>query len=148
MLALARSLAPSGELDPAFLRNERSARYLADHLGEAPVLVLALMPTIDMTLHDDEGPLDVGTPYASAYPAVQNFCLAARSFGIGTALTTVYRIYENELRELLGIPARYEIIALLPMGRPAGRFGVAPRRPAERSTHWDRYGNRRTAPDA
>ncbi len=120
-----------------------SSRYLADHIGEAPAMVAFLMPNISMTLQDDEGDLDVGTPFASIYPAVQNFMLAARSMGIGTTLTTVYRIYQQEVRDLLGIPERYEIIALVPMGRPQGHFGVAPRRPVESLTHWNRFGEKR-----
>lgn len=120
-----------------------SSRYLADHLAEAPAMVVFLMPNISMTLHDDEGDLDVGTPFASVYPAVQNFMLAARSMGIGTTLTTVYRIYQQEVRDVLAIPERYEVIALVPMGRPRGHFGVAPRRPVESVTHWNRFGERR-----
>ena len=38
---------------------------------------------------------------------------------------------------------RYEIAACVPMGRPAGRFGVAPRKPASAVTHWNTFGNRR-----
>ncbi len=120
-----------------------SSRYLANHLAEAPAMVAFLMPNISMTLHDDEGDLDVGTPFASVYPAVQNFMLAARSMGIGTTLTTVYRIYQQEVRDVLAIPERYEVIALVPMGRPRGHFGVAPRRPVESVTHWNRFGERR-----
>jgi nitroreductase len=143
--ALLASLPPfrSPDDEAAFHRGERASQHLADHLGDAPALVLFLLPQFDLTLRDEDGPLDVGTPYASIYPAVQNFCLAARSFGIGTTLTTVYRIHQQELRDVLDIPERYEIIALVPMGRPAGRFGVAPRRPVERATHWERFGNRR-----
>ncbi|GIW15463.1 MAG: oxidoreductase [Tepidiforma sp.] len=124
-------------------RTVASARHLAEHFAEAPVAVLFLMPNISMTLRDAEGPLDVGSPYASVYPAVQNFMLAARALGIGTTLTTVIRIYQDEVRQLLGIPDRYEIAALVPMGRPRGRFGVAPRKPLGAITHWDRFGNRR-----
>ena len=124
-------------------RTVASARHLAEHFAEAPVAVLFLMPNISMTLRDAEGPLDVGSPYASVYPAVQNFMLAARALGIGTTLTTVIRIYQDEVRQLLGIPDRYEIAALVPMGRPRGRFGVAPRKPLGAVTHWDRFGNRR-----
>jgi hypothetical protein len=29
------------------------------------------------------------------------------------------------------------------MGRPVGRFGVAPRKPAAAVTHWNTFGNRR-----
>jgi nitroreductase len=121
----------------------RSSRHLAETIGEAPALVAILMPNISMTLQDEEGPLDVGTPFASVYPAVQNFMLAARGLGIGTTLTTVYRVYQQEVREILGIPEHYEVVALVPMGRPKGSFGVAPRRPVETVTHWDRFGEKR-----
>ncbi len=44
----------------------------------------------------------------------------------------------------LGVPdGRFEIAALVPVGRPAGRFGVAPRKPADAVTHWDTWGDRR-----
>ena len=100
------------------------------------------MPCIDLTLEDSQGRMDIGTLHASVYPAVQNLMVAARVLGIGTALTTVFRIYQNEVREICGIPDRHEIAALVPMGRPRGRFGIAPRKPVEAVTHWDRYGNR------
>jgi len=107
------------------------------------VILLFLMPSITMTLSDEGGDLDVGTPYASLYPAVQNFMLAARGLGLGTALTTVHRIYQDEVRALFEIPDRFEIPALVPVGRPTGKFGVAPRKPLEKLTHWNTYGSRR-----
>jgi nitroreductase len=134
---------PNDAARDAFERTRRASRHLAEHLGEAQALVLFLMPRIDLTLTDAEGPLDIGTLHASVYPAVQNFMVAARSLGIGTALTTVYRIYQDDARRVCDVPEGFEIAALVPMGRPRGRFGVAPRRPAERVTYWDRFGNRR-----
>lgn len=127
----------------SFERMLAASRHLAEHIGEAPALVLVLMPTISMTLQDERGTLDVGTPFASVYPAVQNFMLAARGLGIGTTLTTVYRIHQQEVREICGIPERYEIVALIPMGRPAKPFRVGRRRPVEQVTHWQKFGNRR-----
>ena len=122
------------EDEAAFQRTLAASRHLAEHMGDAPALVLVLMPNISMTLEDAEGPLDVGTPFASVYPAVQNFMLAARGLGIGTTLTTVYRIYQDEVRTLCAIPSRYEIVALIPMGRPRGKFGRGRRRPAAQVT--------------
>jgi nitroreductase len=112
-------------------------------MGSVPVLVLVLMPNIEMTVADASGVMDVGPTYASVYPAVQNFALACRSEGLGTVLTTVYRIYEDEVRSICGIPDRYQIVAMLPVGHPAGNWGVAPRRPATSLTSWNQFGHRR-----
>jgi len=142
-LLAVRPPARSAEDEEAFSRMLRSSRHLAEHMGEAPVMVLFLMPNISMALRDADGELDVGTPFASVYPAVQSFMLAARGLGIGTTLTTVYRIYQDEVRALCGIPERYEIVALVPMGLPRGRFVVGRRRPAEQVTHWNRFGTKR-----
>jgi nitroreductase len=145
--ALERIMPPfrSPEERARWERMRDSARHLAAHLGDVPAMVLVLMPAISMTLEDEQGPLDVGTPFASVYPAVQNLMLAARGLGIGTTLTTVYRIYQDEVRAACAVPDRYEIVALVPMGRPRGRFFQAPRRPAEAVTHWNRFGSKRTA---
>ncbi len=127
-------------------RNVAASDDLARSMGTVPVIVLVLMPKISMAVRDDEGEMDVGPTYASVYPAVQSFVLACRSEGLGTVLTTVYRIYEDEVRGVCEIPDRYEVVALLPVGHPVGRWGVAPRRPATSLTSWDRFGERRTEP--
>jgi nitroreductase len=124
-------------------RNVAASDDLARSIGKVPVHVLVLMPKISMVVNDADGEMDVGPTYASVYPAVQNFILAARAQGLGTVLTTVYRIYEDELRGLLDIPNRYEVVALLPLGHPRGRWGLAPRRPAESLTSWNRFGDKR-----
>jgi len=135
---------PSEKARRAWERNIAASDHLAHHLGEAPALVLVLMPDIEMTATDNEGEMDVGPIYASVYPAMQNFVLAARGQGVGTVINTVYRIHEDEVRDLCGIPHRYLVVALLPLGRPRGWFGIAPRaRTAEELTSWDRSGERR-----
>ncbi|MEK9838601.1 MAG: nitroreductase family protein [Ilumatobacter sp.] len=125
-------------------RTRAASHHLAEHLAEVPVLVLFLQPVIPWGSADDDGPLDIGRLDASVYPAVQNFCLAARAHGLGTALTTVIRVHSEEVFAELGIPeGRYEIAALVPVGHPTGRFGVARRKPVEAVTHWNRFGDRR-----
>ncbi|MDX2378521.1 MAG: nitroreductase family protein [Acidimicrobiia bacterium] len=126
-----------------------ASRHLADNIQHAPAIVFFLQPIIPWGSVDDDGPMDIGRLDASVYPAVQNFCVAARSLGIGTALTTVIRINAAEALAVLGVPAgddgipRYEIAACIPLGRPAGNFGVAPRKPASAVTHWNTFGDRR-----
>lgn len=125
-------------------RTREVSRHLADHLAAVPALVLFLQPLIPWGTRDAEGPLDIGRLDASVYPAVQNFCIAARSLGLGTALTTVIRVYGAEVLDVLGVPeGRFEIAALVPIGHPVGRFGVAPRKPAEAVTHWNNWDHRR-----
>jgi nitroreductase len=136
--------APSRE---RFERMLRSSRQLAESLARVPALVLVLAARVDLTLHDAEGPLDIGSVHASVYPAVQNLMIAARALGIGTTLTTVFRIEHDELRRVCEIPDRFEVAALVPMGRPRGRFGVAPRKPVEAVTYWDRFGSRAASGD-
>jgi len=125
-------------------RTRAASRHLAEHLAEVPVIVVFLQPLIPWEPTDADGPLDIGRLDGSVYPAVQNFCIAARARGLGTALTTVVRIYGRQLLAELGVPPdRFEIAALVPVGYPTGTFGVAPRRPAWKATHWDRWGERR-----
>ena len=135
---------PDAERAAAWKRSRDASRHLADHLGEVPVIVVFLQPLIPWGSVDDEGPMDIGRLDASVYPAVQNFCVAARALGLGTALTTVIRIRSAELLDLLGVPAgKFEVAALTPLGHPTGRFGVAPRKPAAAVTHWNRWGDKR-----
>jgi nitroreductase len=135
---------PDAERAAAWKRSRDASRHLADHLGEVPVIVVFLQPLIPWGSVDAEGPMDIGRLDASVYPAVQNFCVAARALGLGTALTTVIRIRSSELLDLLGVPAgKFEVAALTPLGHPTGRFGVAPRKPAAAVTHWNRWGDKR-----
>ena len=115
------------------LSNERvmkSATYLAEHMHEVPVLILACSLT---------GNGDI-TSGSSIYPAVQNLMLAARALGLGTALTTVHRGWQKEIRELFGIPESVETAALIPLGWPKGKFGSGFRKPVEDVTYWEKWG--------
>ena len=133
---------PSEEAEASFMRGVRASEHLAEHLADTPLVVFC-MAVFENTLVDEQGPLDIGTLHASVLPAVQNFMLAARGIGLGTTLTTVFRVHLDELKEVLGLGDRHDVVALVPIGRPLGRFGVAPRRPAEAVTSWDTYGERR-----
>lgn len=123
--------------DDERLSNERvmkSATYLAEHLHEAPVLIFACALT---------GNGDI-TSGSSIYPAVQNLMLAARALGLGTALTTVHRVRQKEIRELFGIPESVETAALIPLGWPKGKFGSGLRKPVEDVTYWEKWGAKKS----
>ena len=110
-----------------------SARYLGEHLGEAPVLILACIAL-------DPGVKPTVTTGASIYPAAQNIMLAARALGIGSCVTTIHKFRDAQVKELLGIPADVETAALIPLGYPLGRFGRPPRRPLGEVAFADRWG--------
>ncbi len=113
----------------------KSADYLANHMAEVPVLVLATIKKDMVAI----GP----TLGASIYPAVQNLMLAARAIGLGTALTTLHKMHEADVKQLLGIPDDVETMALIPVGRPKGKFGPVNRLPSEKVVFWDSWGQRR-----
>ena len=117
--------------NPEAARMLRSALHLADHLGEAPALVVPCA-------RGERGRVD-----ASVFPAVQNLMLAARALGLGTTLTTIHRFDEGEVRRILGIPDDVLTFAIIPVGYPLGRWGEARRRPASDVTYWDRWGETR-----
>jgi nitroreductase len=128
----------------AWERTRHASRHLADHLAEVPVIVIFLQARIPWEPCDEQGALDIGRLDASVYPAVQNFCVAARALGLGTTLTTVIRVYGDEVLDALGVPpGRFEVAALVPVGHPTGSFGVAPRKPAPAVTHWNEWGVKR-----
>jgi len=109
-----------------------SARHLGEHLGEAPVLVLACIAL-------DPGVKPTLTTGASIYPAVQNLMLAARALGIGSCITTIHKFRDDQVKELLGIPADVETAALIPLGYPLGKFGRPPRGPLREVAFADRW---------
>jgi nitroreductase len=106
-----------------------SADHLGEHMGEAPVIII---------------PASKGGDPGSVYPGVQNLFLAARALGLGTTLTTVHKLKEAEVREVLGIPDDVQTWAMIPVGYPTGRWGEAKRRPVEETTYWDGWRETRT----
>ena len=130
------------EAERSWQRGAALTQHLADHLADTPIVLFVLTPYPNI-LTDDDGPIEIGGLEASIFPAVQNFLLAARGLGLGTTLTTLVKVYEDEIKDICGIKAHHELVALVPVGRPVGRFGTPPRRPAETVTSWNTYGNRR-----
>jgi nitroreductase len=110
-----------------------SARHLSEHLGEAPVLILACIAL-------DAGASPTLTTGASIYPAVQNLMLAARALGVGSCITTIHKYRDAQVKELLGIPAHVETAALIPLGYPRGKFGPPPRKPVAEVAYSERWG--------
>lgn len=114
-----------------------SATYLAEHLDQVPVLVL---PGLWLR---GGGRLPAGnqaSTWGSLLPAVWNYMLAARARGLGTAWTTLHLAYEQEVADILGMPADVRQGALVPTAYTVGTdFQPAERKPLDEVLHWDQW---------
>jgi nitroreductase len=117
-------------------KNLRSAVYLANHLAEAPVLIFACVKRYTDNLRAGQPML------GSIYPAVQNLCLAARAYGLGTAITALHKEFEDEINEHLGVPKTHVNEVLIPLGYPKGRWARPARKPAGEVTFFEHWGLR------
>jgi nitroreductase len=102
-------------------RMARTMQHYVDTFETVPVLVLPCYVPYRDVMHHSDG--------ASVYPACQNLLLAARALGYGGVLTGFHFAAITELRALLGIPDRVEIMATITLGKPQGRHGPVRRRP-------------------
>lgn len=119
----------------------QNANHFAEHLDEIPVLVVVCASLADVYPTDHMlGRLSV-VGGGSIYPAVQNFLLACRAEGLGTALTTLLCFDEPEVKKLLAIPDGVATAALVPVGYPVKAFPKRlRRRPLVESAFLERYG--------
>jgi nitroreductase len=117
-----------------------SATYLASHIQDASHLVI---PCIDGRI-EEAGAMIQASMYGSILPSAWSFMLAARARGLGTAWTTFHIMFEDEVRDLLGIPATITQGGLFPVAYYTGDdFKPARRLPAASLTHWDTWGETR-----
>ena len=119
-------------------RSANSADFLAEHMGDAPALVLAC----------NRGSRVEGMPAMMAasmmgnvLPAMWSFMLAARARGLGTAWTTVHLMMEQQVADILGIPFEsVQQVCLSPLAHTVGtNFSLATRPPADSIIHWDAW---------
>ncbi|MBB5783888.1 nitroreductase family protein [Nonomuraea jabiensis] len=113
-----------------------SSLYLAEHMGDVPVLVIGCIAVGDGGLP----PGNQAGLWGSLLPAAWSYMLAARARGLGTAWTTLHLAYESEVAELLGIPGDVRQGVLIPTAYYLGEtFAPAKRQPLDEVLHVDRW---------
>ena len=128
---------PGNEPSAQMKRVISSARYLADHMHEVPMVIF---PCVQGRAGDASPAANAGL-YGSIIPAAWSLMLALRARGIGAAWTTLHLGYEQECNDILGIPADVTTAALLPVGYFSGEtFQKADRVPAAELTYWESWG--------
>jgi nitroreductase len=115
-----------------------SAEYLAEHMHEAPVL---LVPCLEGRI--DQAPDLSASFWGSLLPAAWSYMLALRSRGLGSAWTTLHLLGDGERKaaEVLGIPYDgYSQGGLFPIAYTKGTdFRPAKRLPIEQIVHWNSW---------
>jgi nitroreductase len=124
---------PTGdpERDRVQAKVASSADYLGEHMGDAPVLVLAC--------NEGKNRAWATGGLGNVIPATWSFMLAARARGLGTAWTSMHLAREQEVADILGIP--FETVAqavLTPVAYTKGTdFRPADRPQPDAVIHWD-----------
>lgn len=114
-----------------------SALYLAEHLHEVPVHVI---PCVEGRPNANVPPAMLAGLYGSIFPAVWSFQLALRARGLGSCLTTLHLLHEQEAAEILGLPENVMQVALLPVAYTRGTdFQRAERPPVSSVTRWNHW---------
>jgi nitroreductase len=126
----------------ALPRGVQAADRFARNLARVPVLAVVCARLADCHATDQHlGRLTV-VGGASIYPAVQNFLLACRAQGLGTALTTLLCFEEPSVKALLGIPDEIATVATIAVGWPERGFPKRLRRnPIDEFAFANRYGD-------
>lgn len=124
--------------DQQTLRVFHSALYLAENLELAPLHVIPCL----MGRPEEGTPIvSVAAMMGSIFPAVWSFQLALRARGLGSCLTSLHLMFEQEAAALLDIPDNVMQVALLPVAYTKGTdFKRAERPDASTIIHWDSWG--------
>jgi nitroreductase len=114
-----------------------SADYLGEHMGEAPVLVIAC--TTGRT--DGQPGMMAASILGNVLPAMWSFMLAARVRGLGTCWTTLHLMQEQAIANIVGIPFEaVQQVCLSPLAYTQGTdFKPAVRPDPETIIHWDTW---------
>ncbi len=129
--------AAATEADPQTRRVYRSALALTETLAQVPVHVIPCL----QRRFDESDRLVAASAWASIIPAAWSFLLALRSRGLGSVWTTMHLAKEQQVAELLEIPATVTQAALFPVAYTIGTdFRPASRPPPQTVTFWNTWG--------
>ena len=115
--------------DPSVQQTKRissSAEHFVEYLDQHPMLIFVF--------GKEKGE-------STTFPVLWNLCLAARAEGLGTFITTLLKLRKKDVEDLLEMPEGFwHMHAMIPIGYPTGRWGMASRQPAHEfvySEKWD-----------
>ncbi len=69
--------------------------------------------------------------------AMQNLCLAAHALGLGTVIIGLFD--HKKVEEILNVHQNIEVVAMTPLGYPAGEGGTPKRKEFSEFVHYEKY---------
>jgi nitroreductase len=118
-------------------RVTESALYLADHMGDAPAVVIGCT----RGRADNAPAIRAASLMGNVLPGMWSFMLAARARGLGTAWTTLGLMMEREIADIVGIPFDdVQQACMSPLAHTIGTdFKPAVRPAPDTIIHWDTW---------
>ena len=115
-------------------KREKLAEAAADQnfIAEAPIIVagVSLEPERIMSCEVPTYAVDIAI-------AMEHIVLQAYSEGLGTCWIGAFS--QQEAKEVLGIPERYKIVALMPIGYPADSSGPKDRKNLDELVSYEKF---------
>ncbi len=101
-------------------------------VGQAPIIIaaVALMPDRIMTCGVPSYAVDLAI-------AVEHIVLAAVDEGLGTCWIGAFS--QENVRKVLGIPEKYKVVTVMPIGYPAGETAARTRKSFEEVVCYDKF---------
>jgi nitroreductase len=101
-------------------------------VGQAPVIIAAVALTPDSIMT-----CDVPSYAVDLAIAMEQLVLAAVDEGLGTCWIGAFS--QNGVRKLLGIPDKYKVVTVMPLGFPAGETAARPRKSLEEIVCYEKF---------
>lgn len=119
--------------------------YLSDHFADVPVVAVVCFHPEEIPAPDADFDRLSVVGGSAIYPAVQNFMLACRAEGVGCVLTALLCQVEEQVKEILDVPADWYTAAVIPMGYSVGKgYGPTKRVPVSDLFYENAWENQHT----
>ncbi len=101
-------------------------------VGQAPIIIVAvaLKPERIMACGIPSYAVDLAI-------AMEHVVLAAVDEGLGTCWIGAFS--QENVRRIMGIPDKYKVVTVMPMGYPAGEMAAKPRKPIEEVVCYEKF---------
>ncbi len=101
-------------------------------VGQTPIIIVAvaLMPERIMACGVPSYAVDLAI-------AMEHIVLAAVDEGLGTCWIGAFS--QENVRRIMGIPDKYKVVTVMPMGYPAGETAARPRKPIEEVVCYEKF---------